>query len=294
MEKGKEKKLIINRHTVWTVPNILTFFRVLCVPVYMTLVILSAIGGYAEGKSNLFLFLGLGIMILAAATDLIDGKIARKYKAGTKFFNHTVKYDQGTYVGQLIDPVADKLMHIGALAALTIAGYLHWIFIIFLLFRELCMVIIGAKVMNKINVQSNMMGKVASATLSIGIILCFFHKFISKVWGEFGIDWIIVTIGLILNWISAIMYAVQSYRSWQVYKAGLAQNDGINGEDSKEFEDIEDSNNTDLEKTDAADLSGVENVDSDNFDDINNEESNEKIDSVKKVDTTEKKDSTEK
>ncbi|MFA6866400.1 MAG: CDP-alcohol phosphatidyltransferase family protein [Clostridia bacterium] len=222
MADQNEKRLIVNRYTMWTIPNILTYIRFLLVPVYMTLVILSSLGGYSDYKSNLFLFLGLGIMALSASTDVIDGKIARKYKAGTKFGKHVVKHDQGSYLGQLIDPFADKAMHLGALVALCIAGYLYWVFIVVLLLRELCMVIVGAIVMNKINVQANMLGKVASATLSVGIILCFFHKFICQMWGDFGIDWIIVTIGLLLNWIAAVKYAVRAIKDLKIYKANLA------------------------------------------------------------------------
>lgn len=217
-EQTEGKKLILNRHTIWTIPNIFVFIRILCVPVYMTLVILSAKPVYAD-KSNLFLFLGLGIMIFAALTDIIDGKIARKYKAGTKIGKHVLKYDQGTYVGQCIDPIADKLMHIGALVCLTVAGYLNWIFIVLLVMRELCMIVVGSFVVNDINIKANMLGKVASATISCGIILCFFHTWIiTHLWGVYSLDWIIVTIGLVLNWAAAVNYAIDVGKQYKAKK----------------------------------------------------------------------------
>src|SRR5699024_870813 len=121
-------------------------------------------------------------------------------------------HDQGTYIGQCIDPIADKAMHIGAIVALAVAGYLHWIFIVLLVLREACMIIIGSFMVNDINIKANMLGKVASATISAGVILCFFHNWISKLWGEFGIDWIVVSIGLALNWAAAINYAFDAAR----------------------------------------------------------------------------------
>ena len=211
-----EKKLIINRYTVWTVPNILVFFRILCVPVYMTLVILSA----QEAHPDWYIYVGLGIMALAALTDVFDGKIARKYKAGTKIGKYVVKHDQATYVGQLIDPIADKTMHIGAMLALAIGGYLHWVFVVLIAFREIMMIVGGSFFMNRVNVQSNMLGKVASAIISGGIILCFFHKLIvTYLWGVYPLDWIIVTIGVVLNWAAGLAYLLGALKDYRKLKS---------------------------------------------------------------------------
>lgn len=218
-ENGKEKQLIINRHTLFTVPNLIVYFRILCVPVFVTLVILSKPAALGAMPNLLYLFLGLGIMILAASTDIIDGKIARKYKAGTKFGKRIIKYDQGTYLGQTIDPIADKLMHVGVLIALAVGGYLHWIFIVLLVAREMMMVIVGTILVNDVNIQANMLGKVASAIISTGAILCFFHYWLAKLWGQYGIDWIVLTIGLVLNWTAAINYAVIAKRQYAAKKA---------------------------------------------------------------------------
>jgi CDP-diacylglycerol--glycerol-3-phosphate 3-phosphatidyltransferase len=222
-EEKKEKKLIINRHTLWTIPNILTYIRFLLVPVYMTFIILSA-----KLDNDPYLFIGLGIMVFAACTDVIDGKIARKYKG------------QGTYLGQCIDPIADKAMHIGAIVALSVGGYLHWIFIVLLVFRELCMIVIGSFIVNNYEIKANMMGKVASATISVGIILCFFHKWISTIWGEYGIDWIIVTIGIALNWFAAFNYGADVARHYKSLKKAEA--------DAKLVEKINDATSSDIEK----------------------------------------------
>lgn len=204
----KEKRLILNRKVIFTIPNILTYIRILSVPVYMTLIILSAKPSYPSW----YAFVGLGVMVFAALTDVFDGMIARKYPG------------QGTYLGQLIDPVADKLMHTGALLALVIAAYLHWAFLALIVFRELCMVVVGSVIFNDVNVQANKLGKVASALLSVGIILSFFHSYISTLWGDYGFDWIIITIAIVLSYGAMINYARVSLPQFLAKKAAEKAN----------------------------------------------------------------------
>ncbi len=193
------KRLVLTKKEIFTIPNFLTLIRLLSVPVYMTLIIL---GGLENSHPQYYVYIGLAVMIFAASTDLFDGYIARKY-------------NQGTYLGQLIDPIADKAMHIGCLVALIVVGYVHWAFVIFLALREICMIVVGSFLFNDVNIKANMLGKVASATLSVGMIACFFHPFIAKLWGEYGLDWIVVTIGLVLNWIAAINYAIDASKQYK-------------------------------------------------------------------------------
>ncbi len=220
------KRLEITKKELLTVPNLLTLIRLLSVPVYMTLIIL---GGLNNSHPQWFVYVGLGVMIFAASTDVFDGYIARKY-------------NQGSYIGQLIDPIADKAMHIGCIVALIVVGYIHWAFVIFLVFRELCMVVVGSFVVNDVDVKANMLGKVASAILSVGMITCFFHPFIAKLWGEYGIDWIIITIGLVLNWAAAINYGVWTAQQIKLNKQKEATEDTENAA-SENTENAEEQNN---------------------------------------------------
>ena len=90
------------------------------------------------------------------------------------------------------------------------------------------MIVIGSFLVNDINIKANMLGKVASAIISCGAILCFFHgvlwanpQYFGN-WNVFTIDWIVVTIGLILNWAEAINYAVDASKQMKAHKAKLA------------------------------------------------------------------------
>lgn len=79
-------------------PNKLTCFRVLLIPFF----VFFLLAPYFEGYGN---YIALVIFIIASLTDLLDGKIARKYNLVTNF-------------GKFMDPLADKLLVSAALIAL--------------------------------------------------------------------------------------------------------------------------------------------------------------------------------
>src|SRR3954453_1176858 len=80
-----------------TLPNILTVFRILLVPVLVAVLLLEVPSGDAVAG---------GVFALASATDVADGYIARR--------QHTV-----TTFGKLMDPLADKLLVTSALVSLV-------------------------------------------------------------------------------------------------------------------------------------------------------------------------------
>ncbi|MBQ9549816.1 MAG: CDP-diacylglycerol--glycerol-3-phosphate 3-phosphatidyltransferase [Lachnospiraceae bacterium] len=80
-------------------PNKLTILRIVLVPVFVA-VILS---GYFGDNSK---WVALAIFIVASLTDLLDGKIARKYNLVTNF-------------GKFMDPLADKMLVCSALICLV-------------------------------------------------------------------------------------------------------------------------------------------------------------------------------
>jgi cardiolipin synthase len=81
---------------VWTVPNALSFLRLAGVPLFLYLVLVAERDGWA-----ILLLMASGI------TDYLDGWIARKYSSFTR-------------LGQLLDPVADRLYILATLLALVL------------------------------------------------------------------------------------------------------------------------------------------------------------------------------
>lgn len=65
--------------------------------------------------------------------------------------------------------------------------------------------------------------------------MCFFHKYICQyLWGTFSLDWIVITIGLILNWAAAINYAVDASKQYKANKAKTANAEKANEENTAE------------------------------------------------------------
>ena len=199
----------IDKKELWTIPNIITYFRVLCIPAYITLMALAGV------RANpVLLYIALGVFAVAAASDLVDGWIARR-------FNMT------SGIGMALDPLADKLMHISVLFCLSLCTgltplgkatdgldmlgvatmqasdgwYVHYAFVILLLLKEGIMVCAAPAVMKKgAKVQANWVGKVASFTVSVGVILSFFHPYVGFA------DWGILSWGVCLSYAAAISY----------------------------------------------------------------------------------------
>ena len=80
-----------------TTASKITLVRVFMIPAFMVTMYLSA------GNAGLWMWLSLGIFILASLTDYVDGQIARKFNQVSDF-------------GKFLDPLADKLLTIAAMA----------------------------------------------------------------------------------------------------------------------------------------------------------------------------------
>lgn len=127
------------------VPNILTVFRLMLVPVFI----------WAYFKNPV---IGGIIFILACVTDVIDGYIARKYDAITKF-------------GMLIDPLADKMMQISAVICLFISEILPQWIVTVLIMKELIMIISASFLLKKdVVIPSNKVGKGSTVLLSVMVV----------------------------------------------------------------------------------------------------------------------------
>ena len=81
-----ERNKTVNQ--VWNVPNILTFSRILIIPVFVALFYVQFTAHY---------FVCFALFIIASCTDFLDGAIARKYNLVTN-------------LGKFLDPIADKVL----------------------------------------------------------------------------------------------------------------------------------------------------------------------------------------
>ncbi len=111
----------------WTIPNLLSFLRIVIVPVFAYF--------FMQGQYGWAVFM----LVLSGLSDFFDGKIARKF-------------NQISALGKILDPVADKLTQI-TLAVLLFLSFnkagdatlkaFSWVFLVFII-KEFVMVLGGA------------------------------------------------------------------------------------------------------------------------------------------------------
>lgn len=131
---------------VITVPNIISFIRLLLIPVFFILLI----NGHTTWATIFFL--------IASSTDWVDGYVARKTNSVSK-------------LGRILDPAADRLLMIFSVVGLMLVGLLpSWVMILILI-RDLIMLFGYYVMLKKFDVRVDVIfaGKVATALLYLGM-----------------------------------------------------------------------------------------------------------------------------
>ncbi len=136
-------------------PNKLSIFRVILVPFFMFFIVCPVLGDIGSRIVAALIF------IIASVTDMIDGKIARKYGLITDF-------------GKFIDPLADKFLVFGALISMLYKyDYLKGLVIAatVVFFRELAVTSMRLLVVNNSGkvIAASWLGKVKTVTQIICI-----------------------------------------------------------------------------------------------------------------------------
>ena len=144
-------------------PNKLTVIRVLLVPVFIILFLLSindnnilSIGTY---NISVYRLLSLIIFIIASITDYFDGVIARKCNLITNF-------------GKLMDPLADKILVVSAMMLLADAKEFSVVWVIIVVIREISISAIRLVALEQGTVvAASKLGKYKTATQMIAVIM---------------------------------------------------------------------------------------------------------------------------
>lgn len=128
------------------IPNILTVFRLLLVPIFVILF-------FAVTP-----VVALPVSWLAAITDVLDGYLARRNGWVSRF-------------GKMLDPIADKLMQGALLFSLVIGGFLPWLFAIPFVLKELAQGVCGFLMLRRrrVVVVSRWYGKAALTLFHLAV-----------------------------------------------------------------------------------------------------------------------------
>lgn len=164
-------------------PNKLTLFRVILIPVFLIFMLVPFNGASCEG---IYKWVALVIFIIASLTDMADGKIARKYKLVTNF-------------GKFMDPIADKLLVCSALICLIELGRIPSWAVCIIIGREL--IIDGFRLVASdagVVIAASYWGKVKTVFQMIMVIM----MIVDFSWGWFNI------LTQIVMWISVILTVI--------------------------------------------------------------------------------------
>jgi cardiolipin synthase len=172
------------------VPNILSFFRLALVPVFLVLVIM----GYD--------LLALAVLVFSSFTDFLDGVLARRL-------------NQVTRLGQLLDPAADRFFIFATLIGLAVRGIVPWWLFAIIVGRDALLLVGGVVLANRGYgpLPVHHLGKIATFCLFYALpILMIGQAFPAAVSISDPIGWGFALWGAFLYWWAGAIYFVEAVR----------------------------------------------------------------------------------
>jgi cardiolipin synthase len=192
---------------VLTIPNVLSFIRLLMVPVFLVLII-GGQDGYA-----------LLVLVISSVTDFLDGQIARRFH-------------QVSRLGQLLDPAADRLFIFAALVGFAVRGVIPWWLFIVIVARDVMLLVLGIAGANfgYGPLPVHHLGKMATLFLFYALpILMIGQAFPDAAAIANPIGWAFVLWGVFLYWWAGIVYLAQTVRIIRIPRAEpAAESDTLN------------------------------------------------------------------
>jgi len=187
---------------VFTVPNVLSFVRILLIPVFAW--------AYLQDR----MILALVLVVVSGATDKLDGTIARRM-------------NQVSDLGKMLDPVADKLTQMTLAVLMFIRFYASgdiwmrrfaWVFLLFIA-KEVLMLVFALVVLllGKRPVAAEIWGKAATVVFYVVMILLFLagpEVGVFAAWWSFPpvVVQVLVVLNLILTFIAFASYLPDTAR----------------------------------------------------------------------------------
>lgn len=179
------------RGRILTVPNLVSFARLLGVPLFLMLFL----GAHADAVA-------VAVLAVGGTTDWVDGYLARRL-------------GQVSRVGELLDPLVDRLYIVATVVAFTMRGVLPLAFTAALLLRELVMALCLA-VLRRYGYGPppvHYVGKTATFVLLAAfpfLLLAAASPAAEPVAHPVG--WGLAWWGIVLYWVAAVMYVIQAAR----------------------------------------------------------------------------------
>jgi cardiolipin synthase len=193
---------------ILTVPNFLSFIRLLLVPVFLVCILT----GYD--------FAALLVLAFSSVTDYLDGQIARRF-------------GQITRLGQLLDPAADRLFIFSSLIGLSITHIIPWWFGLVVIGRDVMLAVLGIVLANfgYGPLPVHHLGKFGTFSLLFALpILMLGAAFHEIRWITDPVGWAFGLWGAFIYWWAGIIYLRETARVIRIQEgAAIPSSDTLGG-----------------------------------------------------------------
>ena len=173
---------------IWTIPNLLSLFRLILIPVYVLI--------YLKADSTSDYYIAAGILAVSCLTDLIDGKIARHF-------------NMITTLGKLLDPLADKATQFTLILCLALKHPVLWFLVgLFVVKESYQLIAMGIRYKHgKMLKGALISGKICTTVLFVSLILMVMIPGMSET-----VIHIITLVDLVFMVIAFVEYAVTYFK----------------------------------------------------------------------------------
>ena len=137
---------------LFTIPNMLSLFRLLLIPVYIVI--------YLNADADIDYYIAGGILAVSCLTDMIDGQIARHF-------------NMISTIGKILDPLADKITQFSLIVCLAIEYPILIPLMILFFIKEVFQLVAGLWTLRKGQMLAGALitGKISTAGLFVSLIL---------------------------------------------------------------------------------------------------------------------------
>ena len=176
---------------LWTAPNVITFARITLIPVFLA---------YTYYESRVHSFVAAMVYTVAAATDFLDGWVARRFNLVT-------------VLGKFLDPLADKLIAISALIMLVHLGRVTAWIVVLVMAREFAVTGLRTIAMSEgLVIAAGQEGKYKTALQLAGISFLMLHY-------PYPIDLVVGTLDVDANRVgTGLLYLSVFFSLWSAWK----------------------------------------------------------------------------
>jgi len=176
---------------VWTLPNVLSFLRLVGVALFLWLLLVQQNDVWA-----------VVVLVVGGATDWLDGYLARKW-------------NQRSRLGQVLDPLADRLYILATLIGFAVRDIVPWWLVAVLLSRDLVMFVTMWPALRRrgfVSLPVHFLGKAATFLLLYSFPLVLLGSG-DEPWQLLFrvVGWALVIWGTLLYWSAGVLYLRQGF-----------------------------------------------------------------------------------